>query len=316
MKINSILQYRTQIMGFSALWILLFHSYGSGLYDFLKPFKPLLAYGWAGVDIFLFLSGLGIGLSLQKKPTFLQFIQRRLKRIFLPYFIGVCFLHIFVYNFDIIRFLLDVTTIGYWIPYNDHYIISFWYVCVILFFYVISYPIFFLLKKYTKLFFIIFCAISFIVYFQTDYANFVFGRIPIYFLGMLLSLYTNHEFKRHIIIIITIISLTTFILLSVLTYNWGGNYITELKIKIPSFFLITPGIIISLTKLFDVIKIKKFVNKIFSFFGSISLEIYLVHWAILMFLKEFNIELNWILYLALSILFSLVIKQIATLLKL
>ena len=70
--ISNILSYRSHIMLFSALWILCSHSVstvGEEQWNFLLKFKPIIAFGWGGVDIFLFLSGLGIGLSLTKKQT-------------------------------------------------------------------------------------------------------------------------------------------------------------------------------------------------------------------------------------------------------
>ncbi len=57
-------QYRGELMGLAMLWIMLFHAYelrfGVLLLDGLK------AAGFAGVDIFLLLSGTGLYVSLSK----------------------------------------------------------------------------------------------------------------------------------------------------------------------------------------------------------------------------------------------------------
>lgn len=315
MSINTILQYRTPIMGFAALWIFFCHSYYSGCYNFLAPFKPVIAFGWAGVDIFLLLSGLGIGLSLQKKPSFITFFKRRLDRIYISYIICISLLHILVYKFNFFNFLLDVSTLGYWIPYQNNFFTSFWYINAILVLYIISYPLFCIIKKYPIIFFIIFSTTSLILYFSTNYAEFFFARIPIYFLGLLLSLYRYYNFPKKVIILIILFSLATFIFLCFLTTQIGGKYVSDLKLKIPLFFFITPGIIILLTKFFDTFK-QKYITKIFFYFGSISLEFYLVHWGILMLLKELTIELNWLFYLLSSIIISIILKRTTNTVKL
>lgn len=78
--------YRPQIMGFAAFWIMCSHSIGivgDTLWPYLIQFKPLMSFGWGGVDIFLFISGLGIGLSLKKNPSKAQFFSKRFNRIFI-----------------------------------------------------------------------------------------------------------------------------------------------------------------------------------------------------------------------------------------
>ena len=60
MSWKSLSKFRTEIMGFTCLWIMLHHN----IFDWPKAFYPLqkLAnYGNLGVDIFLLLSGVGSG---------------------------------------------------------------------------------------------------------------------------------------------------------------------------------------------------------------------------------------------------------------
>lgn len=68
MTLDIVLKHRNKIMFFAAFWILCSHSLTSSgcQYSFLNLFRLLVAYG--GVDIFFFLSGIGIALSLQKGP--------------------------------------------------------------------------------------------------------------------------------------------------------------------------------------------------------------------------------------------------------
>ncbi|MCR5484907.1 MAG: hypothetical protein K6F09_04875 [Clostridiales bacterium] len=71
---------RGALMGFAALWVVLFHSPELS-FAFLR-FKPLFVgldlikgRGNAGVDIFLLLSGLGLYYSLEKTEALRNFIK-------------------------------------------------------------------------------------------------------------------------------------------------------------------------------------------------------------------------------------------------
>lgn len=62
-------KHRLPIMGFSALYIYLFHEYLT-LFHSYRPFLILQewirGFGYIGVDIFFFLSGMGLIYSIQK----------------------------------------------------------------------------------------------------------------------------------------------------------------------------------------------------------------------------------------------------------
>lgn len=70
-------KYRTAIMGLSMLSIMLFHQYLSSVF----PFNFFHNFGYWGVDVFLFLSGVGLVYSL-KKNSIRIFYLRRFLRIF------------------------------------------------------------------------------------------------------------------------------------------------------------------------------------------------------------------------------------------
>lgn len=84
-------KYRSQLFGFAILWIMCMHS---------REFTPLLddailsqyilydgiiLVGGVGVDIFLFLSGVGLYYAQEKGPTLGQFYARRFQRLLIPY---------------------------------------------------------------------------------------------------------------------------------------------------------------------------------------------------------------------------------------
>jgi peptidoglycan/LPS O-acetylase OafA/YrhL len=56
-------------MGWSILWIMALHF----RFITIKPLGFIAQYGFSGVEIFMFVSGLGLYYSLQKKPCLLPF---------------------------------------------------------------------------------------------------------------------------------------------------------------------------------------------------------------------------------------------------
>ena len=79
-------KYRNCLMGFAALWIFIYHEWilvfnipeVRSVEYFLKRF------GYAGVDIFFFLSGVGLFFSMQSH-SIPQFYYRRIRRIVIPF---------------------------------------------------------------------------------------------------------------------------------------------------------------------------------------------------------------------------------------
>lgn len=76
-----ILQYRAKLMGIAILAIILCHL--SQLY----PVMPWIRFGSIGVEIFFFLSGMGLVFSLRRNGNVLQFYGRRALRILPSYYL-------------------------------------------------------------------------------------------------------------------------------------------------------------------------------------------------------------------------------------
>ena len=69
----SISKYRSTLMGLAILWVMYFHINVQTFTDFGWFFHRI---GFYGVDIFLFLSGIGVYFSLKNDPKFWDFIRR------------------------------------------------------------------------------------------------------------------------------------------------------------------------------------------------------------------------------------------------
>lgn len=124
MSWKSLSKFRTEIMGFTCLWIMLHHN----IFDWPKAFYPLqkLAnYGNLGVDIFLLLSGVGLYYAWAKQPKLRDFYARRFVRILVPYLLfAVPYWALWDLHLGKGSFLLDVTQLS--LPLRG--IISTWYI--------------------------------------------------------------------------------------------------------------------------------------------------------------------------------------------
>ena len=310
---SNVLAYRSHIMLFSALWILCCHSVsimGTEQWTFLQMFKPLIAFGWGGVDIFLFLSGLGIGLSLSKRPQFNSFFSKRFNRIFYSFFIIVTIVHI-ANQTSTIDYILDTTTLSYWLPlFGINATNSFWYISAAFAFYLLSYPYYnlFFYKK-PLLSTIIISLIGLICYkLLFGKIDFFLARIPIYFIGMYSSKFVCQSFKSTPFILLSIIAYSA---MSLIAWKFGGLTLSSTGLNFIFFIFITPGLVFLLSSFFkflDNMKWGKYLNKTFNILGNYSLEIYLVHWGLLCMMKEFEWNINWFIFIGITILISFAVK--------
>ena len=80
---NYWLKYRAEIMGFATLLVMMSHV--TNLFNEMPRKIYLITYrGNIGVDIFLFLSGIGMIYSLTKNYKIKEFYKKRIVRILLP----------------------------------------------------------------------------------------------------------------------------------------------------------------------------------------------------------------------------------------
>jgi peptidoglycan/LPS O-acetylase OafA/YrhL len=94
MRIADTFAMKQGLMGFAALWIFVYHIWQPmfGSVPVLGRLESIVKYvGFAGVDLFFFLSGGGLVFSIQKGNVW-SFYKRRVERILIPYLImAVCY---------------------------------------------------------------------------------------------------------------------------------------------------------------------------------------------------------------------------------
>lgn len=133
-------KYRTQLMGIAAFGIIIGHFVGFGCYVPNSILRTLLIHGSLGVDIFLFLSGLGCWYSLNKleqsrssdsiKYLDMQWWKKRFVRIIIPYTLCLVLLEctkgILYGEFDIVDEIYFFSTLKFWTSHE-----GFWFVALL-----------------------------------------------------------------------------------------------------------------------------------------------------------------------------------------
>lgn len=132
-NVSDISQYRTHLMGVATLLVLFGHSAGNGV---VMPgwMESLCGLASVGVDIFLFVSGLGLWYSLRsvqitRRGGVIPWYKRRYKRILVPYLLICGFSSILAVTRGdkaLLTAVLDLSTINYWLNHQGA-----WYVAML-----------------------------------------------------------------------------------------------------------------------------------------------------------------------------------------
>ena len=275
-------------MGFAILWIMLFHlrvPTDLAVIDFIR------SVGYGGVDIFLFLSGFGLYYSLSRKNFNLtKYYKSRFFRIVPEYWVVIGIVFLAQMDFSARAFYLLIckaTTLGYWIGYRDES----WFISCILFLYAI-YPIYFkLFKKYgikASFHFIgagfslmlIYALTCIFFYDSKNYGGFIiltYARIPIFFIGAIFGHWAKDGCNIKLTKRLKVIGLSAAIIASVALVFFQTFLFYALQtcsLAYLPYIIITPVLCMLLAIFFDKYKT---VDKIFTVFGLMSLELYLCH---------------------------------------
>lgn len=293
MEIQIISKYRKMLMGIAALWIFIFHCW-----IYLTDMQSLTILRWtenlikktgfAGVDIFLLLSGMGLVYSISKDSQVIHFFTKRLKRVLIPYvIIGVISAIMEKWSFTFL--CLQLSSVNFWI--QDIY--SFLWFGVAIFYFYLFFPFYYKLfdKSKNKLLFTVSAfeiwlvvAIFLSQYIREDLFGFI-NRFPVFMFGIYIGwLCVNKkiELEKNFFIAMLI----TFVLgmiLAILTTIKGVTII------IPASNCSFPNMLIAVSIVFLLSGICEFISKhpvktnmlryivlFFEFLGQISFELYCV----------------------------------------
>ena len=307
---KTVFKYRNLIYGLAAIWIVFYHvhtKYKLGI----PVISPIINMGKMGVDVFLLLSAVGLSYSIEKNDT-KTFYKNRLKRTFVtylliagPFIVWKYFISQSITPMTVPNFALELSTLSYFWTKEGTY--PFWYVPCILFFYAL-YPVLYRLYKKNKLYIAGLIVLSIITEILLVLINSpiitvterTFSRIPIFLVGILLSDCVKREKK-----ITTPWVIASFVILAVTMVIYPVTNLYRIHTVLVRYCYGIMAIALIIFGAFIIELIKKFKAtdvfiKTFSFFGAISLEIYIVHVAIIRVLTHYNLHhlTHWSIYYA------------------
>ena len=293
---------RTAIMGLSMLSIILFHQY----FTSAIPFNFFHNFGYWGVDVFLFLSGMGLVRSLENNTLPVYYI-RRFKRI-IPSCIlcGTTKYIIFILLGSSVAILKDGLKMGWWSLAS----LDLWFIPTIIILYVISPVLYRLLCKW-PIIVLIFIFISMLINGLTlrpiigydwnspsGVFSYTIERMPVFAMGMFVSLKKDWIYDIIPYSFIFLLSAISILLLhksGLLIHGHQAYIYITLTLGMPALIIINTYVLNILPNIF---------KGCIHFFGAYSLELYLVHEFIFWSLKIIFVDVSPWLLLPTSILLS------------
>ena len=278
-ELANISRFRGELMGAAMLFIILFHV-GLPRTDL---FFGLRRCGNIGVDIFLFLSGIGLWFSWVKQPSTWSFYRRRLLRILPAWLIMASLYYIPRFNpqtGSIIDLIGNITiNWNFWL----HDELTFWYIPAIMMLYLWAPPYMKLITKHpiyrwSVVLMVLWCVmVQWIipVHHAVGHLEIFWSRVPIFFLGINFGEMVRREVRIDgaavwLALITFVACFASCIYLEQVSHGRFPLFV-ERMIYIP----LTLTAILLLNRIFR--RLPQRVNRFWAFFGGLSLEAYLIH---------------------------------------
>lgn len=281
---HDVMSCRNELFGLSILWIIFFHIYLKlGLVGFpgASYLSMILYRGNMGVDIFLFLSAIGLSRSMQTNSVS-TFYKHRFGRVVLPYLLLAIpyFLWLnFIRSTDgVWQFLLNLTTIDFWVTTGEHY--HFWYVSFIFVLYLLFPLLYRWDQKSNHITTVIIIFMSVVLEYWMCLKGLqpyktserALSRIPVFMIGILSAshILSGRKIQPWKVLAAFLFGICLFALISLKNMRLPLIFIRYL------YCPIGVAIIISYAYFRKVVKLN-LVWKALALIGSISFELYIVH---------------------------------------
>ncbi|MBR6181080.1 MAG: acyltransferase [Prevotella sp.] len=306
---EQVLKHRAEIYGILILWVMAFHI-NSACYSLsnIPLLSNFIKIGNAGVDVFLFLSGYCLYLSLNRNSNVVNFFRKRFKRVVVVYLvIAIPFFFIKMAfkapSYLISNYLYDISGLSFWL--NN--CLNVWFVHAIIVFYILTIPFFHLVKKgigYSIALLLLLYVLNIIgfLYFPLyEKAAIAYTRIPAYVLGMILAdCHQRYRIQERLTVIKPIyLSLLSILLIGYLFFFLaidGRHLILSLSYTTGLYMfyitLILPVLSLALLILKVISKIR-WLSSFFATVGKVSLEFYLIHVMLILILQFQGIQHNF-----------------------
>ena len=281
-ELQNISRYRGELMGAAMLFVILFHV-GLPRED---AFYGLRRIGNIGVDMFLFLSGVGLWFSWTKHPSLKHFFTRRYLRIYPAWLIIACLFYIpdFLgsrqFSTNIIDRLGDVLiNWDFWL----HDELSFWYIPSTMMVYlfapaymqlIIKHPVY----RWLPVVMIMWCIlVQYVtpIHAAVGHLEIFWSRVPIFFIGINFGKAVKEKrcmdgASLWLIVLVFVMAFASSVFLEQVRHGQFPLFI-ERMLYIP----LTVTAILLLNRVFR--RTPKWFNATFREVGALSLEAYLIH---------------------------------------
>lgn len=313
---NAVSRYRGQIMGFAIVCILFFHS----RILIAEPWNYFLNLLW-GVDIFFFISGMGVHRSLSKNDDALAFYKRRFRRIY-PGYLPVALLFFAPVlvravnsgeTLKAVRELMGNVLMLGWVNGMGNQLN--WYPQAVCLFYLAAPALFAAVKSFNgsgkklALFF------GFFLVTQVCFFNapllIAYSRLLYFLMGLICEELASRGSKLRLNVPALLI---LFLVGNYLMY-YGQRYPTDILwgygLSWYPGLLIVPGALMLLPKLFaalERVRALKWISRAAAFLGEYTFEILIVQLLLLGWLSESGISIEsnalWLLFIIVTVVIS------------
>lgn len=279
MHFKDLLRYRQVWLGVAVIWIILFHCPLD-----LGPLHFLQEFGYGGVDICIFASGIGCFYSLSSDSDVFHFMKRRIKRLAPTYVIFIIAWLAYQYIIGNFGFRMAIGNLFAFQNFTGHGKDFNWYISAIFLLYILA-PYFKIMAERTtavrKVIFLVFLLVCSIPFWNASTYIITITRLPIFYTGMLFADMCKRDKqieKRDILGIVVafvlgIVSLASFVV-------FAKQYLWSCGLYWYPFILITPPlcfVISCVSKILERTKVTKWIVDFLSLCGDYSFEVYLVH---------------------------------------
>lgn len=292
-ELANISRYRGELMGAAMLFVILFHV-GLSRTD---PFYGLRRCGNVGVDIFLFLSGVGLWFSWTRNPSLRHFFTRRMLRIYPAWILLSSLFYVTDYlshpgggySPNIVHLVCNIAFgLSFW-RIGD---LSFWYVPATLVLYAIAPAYMQLIRRHPVYRWLPIVAVLWCVIVQwvmpvhhaVGHLEIFWSRVPVFLIGINFGTYVKSKAQLDgasiwMVLLLFVSTLATCLYLEQVTHGRFPLYV-ERMIYIP--FTVT--CILMLNRVFR--RTPGWFNAAFRTVGALSLEAYLIHLHFVLVLIE------------------------------
>lgn len=304
-------RYRGELMGLAMIFVMLFHVWMPKS----NPMYGLVRCGNVGVDIFLMLSGIGLWFSWSKNQSLKGFFKRRYLRVYPAWLLIACMFYIpnylnsdgGGYSPDVLNLVLNILVGWSFWRVDD---LTFWYVPAIMMMYTFAPFYMMLIRKHPEYRWMPVVAMLLAVMVQyyppvhsaVSHLEIFFSRIPIFLIGVNMGQWVKErrQLDGSAVWLVLLLFIMSLAMCVEFEQHWRGRF--PLFIERMVYIPLTVSGCMTLVLLLD--KTHDAVRRVLRFFGTVSLELYLIHIQfVLVYIRPY--KLGYCLTALLMILISL-----------